>query len=34
MHGFQGYVNVLNMMRGAMPDVQWKPEEIIADGKR
>ena len=34
MRGFQGYVDVLNMMRGAMPDVQWKPEEVIADGNK
>ena len=32
--GFQGYVDVLNMMRGAMPDVQWKPEEVIAEGDK
>lgn len=31
MHGFQGYTAVLDMMRGAMPDVNWKAEEFIAD---
>ena len=31
MHGFDGYIQVLNMMRGAMPDVQWKVEEVIAE---
>ena len=34
MHGFQGYVKVLEMMRGAMPDVQWRAEEIICDGNK
>lgn len=31
MRGFQGYVSVLNMMRGAMPDVHWNVEEMIAE---
>lgn len=31
MHGFCGYTEVLNMMRGAMPDVRWTPEETIAE---
>lgn len=31
MHGFQSYTAVLDMMRGAMPDVSWKAEEFIAD---
>lgn len=31
MHGFDGYIQVLDMMRGAMPDVQWKAEEVIAE---
>lgn len=30
MHGFEGYTAVLDMMRGAMPDVSWKAEEVIA----
>lgn len=34
MHGFEGYTAVLDMMRGAMPDVQWKVEEIIADNNK
>lgn len=34
MRGFQGYVTVLNMMRGAMPDVHWDVEEIIAEGDK
>lgn len=34
MHGFQGYTAVLDMMRGAMPDVRWKADEIIAEGDR
>lgn len=31
MHGFQGYTAVLDMMRGAMPDVKWEAEEFIVD---
>lgn len=31
MHGLQGYMAVLNMMRGAMPDVHWKAEELISE---
>ncbi len=34
MHGFQSYMAVLTMMRGAMPDVQWKAEEFIAEDNR
>ena len=34
MHGFQGYTAVLDMMRGAMPDVSWKAEEFISDGDK
>lgn len=34
MHGFKGYKDVLDMMRGAMPDVKWTAEEIIADGNK
>lgn len=34
MHGFEGYTAVLDMMRGAMPDVSWKAEEVIADGDK
>lgn len=34
MHGFEGYISVLEMMRGAMPDVSWKAEEIIAEDNK
>lgn len=34
MHGFQAYKAVLAMMRGAMPDVKWTPEEMITDGDK
>lgn len=34
MYGFQGYTAVLDMMRGAMPDVSWKAEELIADDNK
>ena len=32
MTGLEGYAAVLNMMRGAMPDVHWTVEETIAEG--
>ena len=32
MCGFGGYMAVLGMMRGAMPDVQWRVEETVAEG--
>lgn len=34
LHGFEVYIAVLDMMRGAMPDVQWKAEEFIAEGDK
>lgn len=34
MHGFESYMAVLAMMRGAMPDIQWKIEEDISEGNR
>lgn len=34
LRGFDGYMAVLNMMRGTMPDVQWKAEECIAEGDK
>lgn len=34
LSGLDGYVAVLGMMRGAMPDVQWKVEETIAEGDK
>lgn len=34
LHGFEGYISVLNMMRGAMPDVKREAEEFIAEGDK
>lgn len=34
LHGFNGYISVLDMIHGAMPDVQWKTEEFIAEGNK
>ena len=34
MTGLEGYAAVLNMMRGAMPDVHWTVEETIAEGDK
>ena len=34
LRGFKGYTEVLDMMRGAMPDVQWKAEEFVADSEK
>lgn len=34
LHGVEGYYAVLDMMRGAMPDVQWKVEETIAQDNK
>lgn len=34
MHGFQGYIDVLDMMRSALPDVNWKAEEFIQDNNK
>lgn len=34
LHGFDGYIAVLDMMRGTMPDVQWKAEECIAENDK
>ena len=34
MHGLKGYMDVLEMMRGAMPDVKWTIEEVIAEGNK
>ena len=34
MTGLEGYAAVLNMMRGAMPDVHWTVEETIAEGNK
>ena len=29
LRGFEGYVNVLKMMKGGLPDIKWTPEEFI-----
>lgn len=34
LRGFDGYIAVLDMMRGAMPDVRWEAEEFIAEGDK
>ncbi len=34
MHGLDSYMGVLAMMRGAMPDVQWTVEEVIAEDNK
>lgn len=34
LRGLDGYVAVLAMMRGAMPDVHWNVEETIAEGDK
>ena len=34
LRGFQGYIAVLDMMRGAMPDVHWQPEEFMTQDNR
>ncbi|MDO4179997.1 MAG: ester cyclase [Bacteroidales bacterium] len=34
LHGIEGYFAVLDMMRGAMPDVQWTVEETIAEADK
>ncbi|MBR2185651.1 MAG: ester cyclase [Prevotella sp.] len=34
MKGFGGYMGVLAMMRGAMPDIKWQIEETISEGDK
>lgn len=34
LRGLDGYMAVLAMMRGAMPDVHWNVEETIAEGDK
>lgn len=34
MRGFEGYMGVLAMMRGAMPDIKWRIEETISEGNK
>ena len=31
--GAEVYMNVVLMMRASFPDVQWKPEDMVADEK-
>jgi steroid delta-isomerase-like uncharacterized protein len=32
LRGYEGYMTIINMMRSGLPDVQWKAEEMIAEG--
>lgn len=34
MHGIDAYIGVVQMMRSGMPDIQWKIEEMIAEGDK
>lgn len=34
MKGFEGYMGVLSMMRGAMPNIKWKIEETISEDEK
>ena len=34
LHGLDGYISVLDMMRGAMPDIHWTIEETIAEADK
>ena len=34
MKGFEGYMGVLAMMRGAMPDIKWMIEETISEKEK
>jgi steroid delta-isomerase-like uncharacterized protein len=34
MRGPAGYMNILGMMRGGFPDIQWTLEETIAEGDK
>src|ERR1035438_8572393 len=34
MRGPAGYMNILGMMRGGFPDIQWTLEETIAEGNK
>lgn len=31
LKGPQGYLQIIDMMRGAFPDVQWKLEDLVAE---
>jgi steroid delta-isomerase-like uncharacterized protein len=34
MRGPAGYLDIIGMMRGGFPDIQWTLEEMIAEGDR
>jgi steroid delta-isomerase-like uncharacterized protein len=34
MRGPSGYLAIIGMMRGGFPDIQWKLEEMIAEGDK
>ena len=34
VHGPQGYLGIVRFMRQGFPDVQWKLEEMVAEGER
>ena len=31
VHGPQGYLEIIGMMRGGFPDIQWTPEETVIE---
>lgn len=33
LHGLEGYMMILNMMRSGLPNVQWSVDEMIAEDK-
>lgn len=34
MRGPTGYLEIIGMMRGGFPDIQWTLEEMIAEGEK
>ena len=34
MHGPAGYLEIIGMMRGGFPDIQWTLDELISEGDR
>ncbi|KAH7128849.1 hypothetical protein EDB81DRAFT_808418 [Dactylonectria macrodidyma] len=34
LKGLDGYMEILSMMRGAFPDIQWTLEETVCEGDR
>lgn len=34
MRGPSGYLEIINMMRGGFPDIQWKIEDLVAEDER